>query len=448
MFKKTRNNILMLNMVMVSAVTIISFLVIFFTTYNRVKVENQQKLVAETIQNIMVQDSTARRPPNRRHEAETSEGSYFSGFATRRLPPNAGLSFSVLLDGQRNILSVNSMLEMASEDYSIAAALALDMPNKNQTVRLHGRIWQFAKTPIGVIFKEEDEAHEQIFYTLVRFLDITDSIAMVRSLAFMLFGLTAAILAAFFFISLYFANKAIEPMEQAWEKQNRFVADASHELRTPISTINANCAVLQSEGPQSVESQSRWIESILRASERMGSLVASLLTLTSLEDGRFSPEIMPFDLGGSLERAIREIEAPAIENCLSIQCQIEPGVRVESDEEHVSQILGIMLDNAVKYTPSGGDISIAMGKEKSQAVVQIRNSGQGISKEAMPFLFERFFRADASRSSERKGYGLGLSIAKDIAQMLGIGIEAESEPGSYALFTLQIPVKHKKRFRR
>jgi len=276
-------------------------------------------------------------------------------------------------------------------------------------------------------------------YTHIRFLDVTDSLKMIRSLAFTLSGLSLVILAVFFFISLFFANRAIRPMEEAWEKQSRFIADASHEIKTPLSVINANCGVLYAGKEETVESQIKWVDSIMRASGRMSGLVNKLLALASVEDAQIAIQKNLFDLSGTVAEAVSEMEAAAIEKGLVLNKEIEPGIEIESDREHVRKVLYILLDNAVKYTGDGGELTVSLKKERRHITCAVCNSGEGIPTESLPYIFDRFYRGDPARSSENSGYGLGLSIAKAVSNQLGAKLTVVSVMGEYTEFRLVFP---------
>ena len=439
MFRKTRNRIMILNMVMVSTVVIIAFAVIFLTTYTREQASNRKKLQND----IIPQLSVAAGPVNLHNMSNVIhvEPNMFrtAGFA-RYILPDAGLSFSLLVDSEGDLVVVNSMVNLPDAAYRKAALEATREGEHNLTIPLEGRIWQYAVNPITVEFIESSEASLIVSgaYKDVRFLDVTDSHRMILSLGLTLSGLTIVILAAFWFISRAFANRAIRPMEDAFEKQNRFIADASHELKTPLSVINANCGVLYANKNDRVENQIRWLDSIMRASDRMTDLVSDLLSLACIED-KDNEQIMSFfDISGVAAGAVYEMEQLANEKGLSIQKHIEPGVEVKSDRESVAKILTILLDNAIKYTAEGGEISVSVSKEKNSVVCSVRNSGGGVTDEELPRLFDRFYRGDPARSPENRGSGLGLSIAEAAAEMIGAKLTAASAAGMYTEFRLTL----------
>ena len=436
MFKQIRNKILLLNMGMVSAVVIVAFAVIFTSTYTRTQNDNREKL-----KNAIMPQLTLASGPAFRGEFQRAEPVPNGAAFATRIQPNTGLSFSAVVDSQSNLVNVNSMVDLQEETYSQAASQALAAGKETGTISLEGRTWQFIIAPIAVFVRGSASSNVTVSavggeFSHIRFLDVTDSHKMIRSLALMLSGLTAALLVALFFISRFFANRAIRPMEETWEKQNRFIADASHELKTPLSIINANCGVLYAGKEETVESQLKWIDSIMRAADRMTGLAGSLLSLASMEDVQLTLQNASVDLSSEASDSIAEMEAAAFEKELIIQSNMEPNIRIESDRAHIRQILSILLDNAVKYTNSGGLVTVSLTQEKRRIICAVRNSGSGIPPEDMPHLFDRFYRRDPARLSENGGYGLGLAIAQAIATQLNAALTADSVPGEYTEFRL------------
>ena len=450
MFRKSRNRILLLNMAMASAVTVIAFAVIFFITQAQVQKENLAKLQMNAMPQLTVYGRTLRGDgtilalPRGDADAVPSGDAYYTtggvvGFS-RLISPDAGLSFSLLVDSKGNVMEANTMVDMPETVYQQAAYDAMKNPGSSAAVTAEGRLWQYVVSPVIVEHISSGNISLSVAgeFSLIRFLDVTDSHQMLRSLALTLFGLLLVILTAFFFISRFFANSAVRPMEQAWEKQGRFVADASHELKTPLSVIQANCGVLYENGAETVDSQLKWVDRIMDGADRMSGLISDLLELAYMEDAQPEFRMIPFDLSEVITDAAAQIENAAEEKELRIIKTIEPGVAVESDKERVRQILDILLDNAVKYTDTGGEVSITLKNAKRHAECVIRNSGEGIPEENLSRLFNRFYRADSARSSENGGYGLGLAIAKAVSGLLGAKLSADSKPGEYTEFCLKL----------
>jgi signal transduction histidine kinase len=168
----------------------------------------------------------------------------------------------------------------------------------------------------------------------------------------------------------------------------------------------------------------------------MTGFVNSMLSLVSLEDKQLRLQRCQFDLSAVVSDATDEIEAPSVEKELEVYREVESGIEIESDREHIHKILSILLDNAVKYTDSYGEIVVSLAKGTRSVICTVRNSGEGIPAEELPYLFDRFYRGDPARSSENSGYGLGLSIAKAIANQLGAELAVESNLGKFTEFKL------------
>ena len=425
-------------MVMVSSVVIVAFAVIFTITYTRTQSDNREKLLNGSIAQFTLSGNVHSVRP-------ISEGVEISTIATR-VAPDAGLSFSLLVDDQTNLTDIDSMVDLQSNTYEQAAVLAVASSENTGLLTLEGRKWQYSVSPITVLIGDADSQNVTFRpaasgFSQIRYLDVTDSHKLIRSLALMLGGLTLVVIAVFFFISRYFANRAVRPMEEAWEKQNRFIADASHELKTPLSVINANCGVLYGSKNETVESQLKWVDSITRSVDRMSGLADHMLSLASMEDVNLLPQKALFNLSNETCDTVAEIEAAAFEKELLIQSEIEPDIELESDREHIRKMLTILLDNAVKYTQRGGQITICLSQEKRYIICTVRNSGEGIPPEDLLHLFDRFYRRDPARSSDNGGYGLGLAIALATAKQLDAELTADSVLGEYTEFRLSFEKK-------
>jgi len=453
------------NMVMVSSVVIIVFAVIFITSYTRVQNENQIRLMVNSPSVNLMRVSSFHLPDGsleidqRFTESESSESRSYDKWLhgeyrifSNRISPDAGISFSVVVDADTNVLEIDSVLDLTEETFTRITQIALEETGNSEIIIVDGRTWQFSATPVGIL-EQPDEgvisggiidtyyasstiAMSSNGYSHIRFVDVTESHQMLQSLALTLAAAMLAVLTIFFFISRFFAKQAVKPMEEAWEKQHRFITDASHELKTPLSVINANCGVLYSNIDEPMKDQVKWVDSISRAADRMTGLVSSLLSLASFEDKKQELHSSTFNLSEELINAVTEMEAVAQENELSFIKSIDPEIMIDSDKEQVCKIISILLENAVKYTPNDGEITTTLTKEKRHITCTVRNTGEGIPAEELPNIFDRFYRGDPARSSESNGYGLGLAIAKAISEQLDAKLTVESEKGEYTEFKL------------
>jgi two-component system, OmpR family, sensor kinase len=225
-------------------------------------------------------------------------------------------------------------------------------------------------------------------------------------------------------------------LEEALDRQRRFAADASHELRTPLTAIHSNAQVLEEWALGDPEIGPENVAAIRRESERMKRLVEGLLELAGGDEGmELHPEHN--DLAEVVEEATQSARAAADGKVVIERPASEQSVSAVFDRERLRQAISILLDNAVKYTPEGGRVTVRTMEEDDTVAVGVSDSGVGISEEQLPHVFERFYRADEARSME--GSGLGLAIARQIAEDHGGSIEVRSQLGEGSTFTLRIP---------
>jgi signal transduction histidine kinase len=271
------------------------------------------------------------------------------------------------------------------------------------------------------------------------FIDITGLSDSMKSILLqgVLFLLPA--LGAFFVISLFLSRWALRPVEAAWQKQRQFVADASHELKTPLTVILANVGILKSNRADTIENQIGWVENTGAEAGRMKNLVDSLLFLAKTDDARVTMVYSNTNFSDLIYSAALTFEPVAYERGVSIDTgDISPDVYVSGDGGQLGQLAGILLDNAVKYAGSGGTVTLSLTRAQEKAVLCVSNTGSYLQPEDLAHVFDRFYRADKSRTNE--GYGLGLSIAKSIADRHRGKIIAESDQEKGTSFTVVIPL--------
>ncbi|MDR0459777.1 MAG: HAMP domain-containing histidine kinase [Coriobacteriales bacterium] len=258
-------------------------------------------------------------------------------------------------------------------------------------------------------------------------IDITPELTSLNSLA-MVLGITGlAMLAVLGLASFVIANMSLKPVQAAWDRQQLFISDASHELKTPITILNTNLEVIQNNADQTVSSQEKWLENIQVELTRMDKLVNDLLVLAHTEGNQSLPR--RFDLSSLVTEVGLAWEAAIYERGISYSEEITSAVKVIADPEQIRQVLTCLMDNAHLYTEPKGWIKVTLSTTADHAVVAIENSGPGIAADDLPKIFDRFYRPDPSRSTESGGYGLGLAIAKSIIEQSGGNIGASSSDG-------------------
>jgi two-component system, OmpR family, sensor kinase len=234
-------------------------------------------------------------------------------------------------------------------------------------------------------------------------------------------------------------NRMIARLEDAFQHINRFSADASHELRTPLTILQLELeGIARSQSlTSSLEDQ---IASALEETNRMSRIVESLLTISRLDAGDARLEKVHLDLGDMATLTVVEMKILAQEKSISLRAFAESEVYVEGDRGRLQQVIVNLIDNAIKYTREGGAVEVLTRKERGKAVVEIVDNGSGIPPEALPHVFERFYRVDKARSRASGGSGLGLSIVKAICAAHAGDISVSSTEGQGSCFRVELPL--------
>ncbi len=233
-------------------------------------------------------------------------------------------------------------------------------------------------------------------------------------------------------------NELLARLDQSFESMRRFVADASHELRTPISVIRGEADVaLAHDRPAGEYRQSLAI--ILDESRRLSRLVEDLLNLARADSGYVRLDSREFYFNELLADACRAVQSAAQARDIQLDCRCATDVPFRGDEELLRRLLLNLLDNAIRYTPPGGRVSVSLETEASELRVRVHDTGVGIAPEEAPHVFERFFRIDKARARDGGGFGLGLSIMKWIAESHRGNVELSSRPEEGSVFTVTLP---------
>jgi len=234
-------------------------------------------------------------------------------------------------------------------------------------------------------------------------------------------------------------NNMIRRLEDAFQQTRRFLADASHELRTPLTMMRAELEAIRDK--KSTPADVREVaESGLEEVERLRKIVEGLFALSRLDAGEALERFVAFDLGEVAASTAEQMCLLAQDKEISLECAVEEKVIVEGDRARLKQVTVNLLDNAIKYTAHGGRINVRVAARDHTAVLEVVDNGIGISPEAVPHVFERFFRADKARSRELGGAGLGLSIVKSICTAHGGRVDVESKEGEGSRFTVELPL--------
>ncbi|MBE6594613.1 MAG: HAMP domain-containing histidine kinase [Ruminococcaceae bacterium] len=241
----------------------------------------------------------------------------------------------------------------------------------------------------------------------------------------------------FYVLCRILAGHVVRPIDEAFRSQRQFVADASHDLRTPLTVILSNMEVLRRHGAETVESQLKWVESTREEAERMRGLTEGMLELARSERAEESVELTDTPVSDLVEETLLQLEPVAFDKGVSLTGEIAPGLRLRSHGDSLVRLLHILLDNAVKYSPKGGEVRLILAPEGRGCRLSVHNGGQPIPAEDLPHIFKRFYRADKARGAG--GFGLGLSIAENLATALGGRIEVKSTAEEGTTFTVLLP---------
>lgn len=233
------------------------------------------------------------------------------------------------------------------------------------------------------------------------------------------------------FVAWLLSIWAIKPVKESIIKQRRFVSDASHELKTPLSVISANMDVLVSE-----VGENKWASYIQNEIERMGTLIKDLLYLAKSDDGKTNFQMTTFDLSRSIMSLVLPFEAKVYESGKNLQINIQENVSYVGVQKQIEQLVAILLDNAIKYSEEKAEIKLTLKTSGNKKIISVYNSGAGIPEKNQRLIFERFYRLDDSRNRDTGGFGLGLAIAKNIVDLHKGKIQLSSKIDKYTEFTV------------
>jgi signal transduction histidine kinase len=411
MIKKLRRKFVVINMMLVSAVLVFVFIALCASTHNRLRLDTesaaQQALQGGGIKNEF--------RPEIGHK-----GGGHKGDAARNIP-----TFYVRVNASGDILFADyGRVAISDQNAATAIHSALESGKMRGVIADMGLRFAINASPSGELS--------------IAFADMSAEQSGMSRLILSSFLIGALALIALFFISLFFARFAVKPVETAWRAQQQFIADASHELKTPLTVIMANNGVLKSHPDAPVAAQMQWIDSTDGETARMKGLVENMLELAK---GDFSRERLVFslvNLSDVVTNALLSFEPVAFEKNVNLSEDIEQNIQIKGDGQRLSRLVAILLDNAIKYAGSGGSASAELHQNGTHVLLSIRNTGAVIPSEHLPRIFDRFYRVDASRNSEGSGsFGLGLAIARQIADEHGAKIWAESGEQIGTIFTVQ-----------
>lgn len=298
-----------------------------------------------------------------------------------------------------------------------------------ETVRAYTLAAQAEEENSGILLGEKlrFQKKSEPFGEVIVFVDISGELSTMGNLVQTCILISVLSFLAFLAVSFALAKWAVKPVETAWNQQRQFVADASHELKTPLTVIMTNAELLQSPEYGDGERR-RFVDSIMTMSHQMRGLVESLLELARVDNGTTKMVFSQVNFSEVVSDSLLPFEPVYFEKELQLESQVEEGLYVKGSESHLRQVVDILLDNAAKYSSPNGTVLVTVRRQGSHVLLSVSNPGETISREDLKNIFKRFYRIDKARSMNHS-YGLGLAIADTVIKEHGGRIWAESTEG-------------------
>lgn len=328
--------------------------------------------------------------------------------------------FSVLLGSDGQVIQTDTRkIRAVSEAQAIEYAVTIAESGKSQGF---ADIYRF-------LCRQETNG------TRIIFLDCSRSLSSFRTFRFISIGMALVGYLICSLVILIFSGWIVGPAAESYEKQKRFITDAGHEIKTPLSIILADADVLEAEA-----GENEWLNDIKKQTKRLADLTNDLVYLSRMEEGSSMP-VIEFPISDMVSETAASFTSLACTHGKDFRYEIQPYLSVTGNEKTIRQLVNILLDNALKYSPENGTVTLTLKKQNKTLLLSVFNTAVNpISQEELPLLFERFYRTDPSRSSQTGGHGIGLSVAKAIVTAHGGKIQAKSEDGHSLCITASFPL--------
>ena len=317
--------------------------------------------------------------------------------------------FTVTVDENGEVTDCD-LDRIAAVDEETAEEYTQTAQQKNKTTGFQG-IYRYRVT-------ETEDGAKYVF------LDCRREISNFRTVLVTTISVSLLGLAAVFVLVVIFSRMVFRPVEESIQKQKRFITDASHELKTPLTIIDANTEVMEMES-----GESQWTKSTRKQIQRLSGLVQQLVTLSRLDEEKGLEEKCEFNLSEAVSECVQPYESLAQTREKNLTLNIEEDITYTGDERSIRQLAGILMDNAVKYSSENGNITLTLKKKGKKIFLEVYNDADDLPQGKLDVLFERFYRLDSSRNSGTGGSGIGLSVAKAIVQAHKGKITAENKNG-------------------
>ncbi|MBU5434043.1 cell wall metabolism sensor histidine kinase WalK [Pseudoflavonifractor sp. MSJ-37] len=424
MLKKLRRKFILTNMLLVSMVLLMVFGGLLGST--------SQRLRGQSLDALRLALRWTEESPKYHIDFEpdsTGRGQHRADQQVTMVP-----AFCVELDEEGGIASysLGGNLQISEEALEQAVEQVMDAGQTDGTISRPVRLRYLTET-------DEDGTLR------IAFADRSWEAASMKDLVLSSLLVGAAALVCFYLVSLLLSTVALRPVERAWEQQRQFVADASHELKTPLTVILANAGIVLAHPEDTVARQEKWLTFIQEEAGRMKGLVEDLLFLAKNDAARGAKVCAELSMSDLTMGCLLPFESVAFESGVALEGDIPPDLTIQGDEGQLRRLVMILLDNAVKYAGESGRVDLTLRRQQDKLRLTVHNTGDPIPPEHLPHLFERFYRSDSARSRDKGGFGLGLAIARTIVEDHGGRLTVTSSAEDGTRFTAILPVRQKKR---
>lgn len=331
--------------------------------------------------------------------------------------------FSVLLYANGNVSTIDTG-KIASVSTSEAGDYATSLYGKGKT---KGFIDQYKYLSVSTTNTNGDN---MILYV---FINCSKELMTIRTYALASIGISIIGLLVVFVLVCFFSKTVTKPMAESYEKQKRFITDASHEIKTPLTIIDANTEVLEM-----MEGENEWTVSIRKQIARLTSLTEKLVFLSRMDEDSTRLEMQEFNISDAILDTAMPFETVAESKGKTLDISVAPDINYTGSETNIRQMVSLLLDNAIKYSSENGSIRLNFSTNGKLKILSLWNTVDEIETGKLDYLFERFYRIDKSRNSKTGGFGIGLSVVQAIVQAHNGKVSAKSEDGKSIEFTISL----------
>lgn len=331
--------------------------------------------------------------------------------------------FSVLLYENGNVSTIDTG-KIASVSTSEAGDYATSLYGKGKT---KGFIDQYKYLSVSTTNTNGDN---MVLYV---FINCSKELMTIKTYAIASVGISLIGLLVVFILVCYFSKIVTRPMAESYEKQKRFITDASHEIKTPLTIIDANTEVLEM-----MEGENEWTVSIRKQIARLTALTEKLVFLSRMDEDSTRLEMLEFNISDAILDTAMPFETVAESKGKTLDISVAPDINYTGSETNIRQMVSLLLDNAIKYSSENGSIRLNFSANGKLKILSVWNTVDEIETGKLDYLFERFYRMDKSRNSKTGGFGIGLSVVQAIVQAHNGKVSAKSEDGKSIEFTISL----------